>query len=169
VYSDIQLISGSVVLVVVTLVSVELLSLIIRRAAKIAGAGSTVLRDLREGFRIIALVIIISGILSLTGLASEFTALTLTGVAGVALSLALQNTLSNVISGVLLITDGVIRLGDHIEYSSVKGQVVRVALRNSWIKMEDGSIAVVSNSSLSGGPLINRSATERLKKKYAVQ
>ncbi|MDA4118901.1 MAG: mechanosensitive ion channel family protein, partial [Thaumarchaeota archaeon] len=88
------------------------------------------------------------------------------GVMAVAISLALQTTLSNVISGILLFNDGVIRLDDTIEYSSTRGTVVRVGLRNTWIKTEEGTIAVVSNSSLSSGPLVNRSATERLNRKY---
>ena len=164
---DLYLAIGSLSIVVVTFVVAEVFSLIVRRAAKIAGAGKTVLRDIREGTRIIALLIAISGILTFTGLASEFTALTISGVAGLAVSLALQSTLSNVISGILMINDGVIRLGDSIEYSGIKGKVVRVALRNSWIEREDGSIVVVSNSSLSAGPLANKTATERLKKKYS--
>jgi small conductance mechanosensitive channel len=168
VLSDLQIVTGSAAIIVITVVAVEALSLFIRGAAKIAGVGRTVIRDIRDGMRVIALVIIISGILSFTGLASEFTALTISGIAGLALSLALQTTLSNIISGILMINDGVIRIGDRIEYSGIKGVVVRVALRNCWIKQDDGSLAVVSNSSLSGGPLVNRTAEERLKKKYAI-
>jgi small conductance mechanosensitive channel len=105
----------------------------------------------------------------LTGLASEFTALTLSGIGALAVSLALQNTLSNIISGIFLFSDGLIHLNDIVEYSSVRGKVVRIALRNTWIKMDSGEIAVISNSLLSGGPLINHSATARLSKKYAIE
>ena len=108
-------------------------------------------------------------ILSLTGLASEFTEITISGIGALAVSLALQNTLSNIISGILLFHDGVIHLNDTVEFGSVKGKVVRLALRNTWIKMDSGKIAVISNSQLSGGPLINHSATERLSKKYAIE
>lgn len=167
--SDLSLVVGSATIAVVTIVGIEALSVIIRRAAKIAGVGQTVLRDIREGMRVLAIIITVSAILSFTGLASEFTALTISGIAGLALTLALQTTLSNIISGILMINDGIIRIGDRIEYSGIKGEVVRVALRNAWIKQDDGSIAVVSNSSLSSGPLVNRSATDRLKRKYAVQ
>lgn len=166
--NDIFIVSGSVTIVVVTLLGMELLSLAIRRAAKVAGASPTVIRDVREGTRVLAILIVISAILTFTGLASEFTALTISGIAGLAVSLALQTTLSNVISGILMLNDGVIHLGDSIEYSGIKGKVVRVALRNSWIQQEDGTIAVISNSSLSSGPLVNKTATERLKKKYAI-
>ncbi len=150
------------------LVAEELVSLVTRRAAKAAGAGSTVLRDIKTGTRLIAFVLIFSNVLNLTGLSSLFTTLTISGILAVAVSLALQTTLSNVISGLLLFNDGVLRLGDVIEYGGTKGRVVRIGLRNTWIKAELGHLVVVSNSSLSGGPLANHTATERLKKKYAI-
>ena len=166
--SDLSLFIGSATIAVVAITLIELLSLVIRQAAKRAGVGPTVLRDIREGMRVIAVIATVSGILTFTGFASEFTALTISGIAGLTVSLALQATLSNVISGILMINDGVLRIGDRIEYSGVKGVVVRVALRNAWIELDDKSIAVVSNTSLSGGPLINHSAVERLKKKYKI-
>jgi len=147
----------------------ELISFVVRRAARKARADPTVLRDIRTSMRLIALVLIISETLTASGLSSEFATLTISGILAVAISLALQSTLSNVISGVLLFSDGVLRLGDMIEYSSAKGKVVRIGLRNTWIKTEPGHLVVVSNSSLSGGPLVNLTATERLSKKYAFE
>jgi small-conductance mechanosensitive channel len=164
-----DLVAGTAVVAVVTFFIEELISIIIRRAAKTAGVGPTVIRDVGTALRVIAVLVVFSEILSLTGLASEFTALTISGIGALAVSLALQTTLSNVISGILLFQDGVIRLNDVVEYGSVKGKVVRVALRNTWIKMDSGMIAVVSNSNLSGGPLINHSATARLSRKYAIE
>jgi len=146
----------------------EVINFVITRAAKRAGANPTLVRDVGAGLRIIAIFVVVSGILTLTGLASEFTALTISGIGALAVSLALQTTLSNVISGILLFYDGAIHLDDTIEYSSVKGRVVRLALRNTWIKTDSGTIAVVSNSSLSSGPLINHSATARISRKYAI-
>jgi small conductance mechanosensitive channel len=151
------------------LVAEELISFVIRRAAKAAGAGSTVLRDIKTGTRLIASVVIISNVLNLAGISSLFTTLTVSGILAVALSLALQTTLSNVISGLLLFNDGVLRLGDTVEYGGTKGKVVRVGLRNTWIQSDPGQLVVVSNSSLSSGPLTNYTATERLKKKYAIE
>jgi small-conductance mechanosensitive channel len=63
----------------------------------------------------------------------------------------------------------VVRLHDTVEYGSVKGKIVRLALRNTWIMMDSGTIAVVSNSQLSNGPLINHTATARLSKRYAFE
>jgi small-conductance mechanosensitive channel len=162
-------VSGIVVLAVGVVLFEEFVGLIISRAAKLAGASPTVARDVRVSLRVIAALVIISGILSITGLASEFTFLTISGVGALAVSLALQTTLTNIISGILLFTDGAIRLNDEITYSGIKGKVVRVALRNTWIMKEDGELVIVSNSSLSSGPLINHTAAPRLKKKYAFE
>ncbi len=145
----------------------ELASFIIRRVAKRAGAGLTVLGDIKTTLRLVALVLVVSNVLGLAGLSSLSTTLTVSGVIAIAISLALQTTLSNVISGLLLFSDGLIRLEDQIEYGGTRGKVVRIGLRNTWIMTEAGLLAVVSNSSLSGGPLVNHSATARLSKKYS--
>jgi small conductance mechanosensitive channel len=150
-------------------VAEELVSFVIRRAARRASAGPTVLRDLKAGLRLIAIILIVSNALSIAGLSSLFTTLTISGVLAVAASLALQSTLSNVISGLLLFGDGVLRLGDTIEYNGASGKVVRIGLRNTWIKSDLGHLVVVSNSSLSSGPLANHTATDRLSKKYAFE
>ena len=147
----------------------ELLRTVISRAAKSAGAESTVLRDIGTGMRLIAAVVIVSDVLQVTGLASYFTLLTLSGIGALVVTLALQTTLSNVIAGVLLFTDGATRLHDQVEYSGVKGEIVRMALRNTWIKTESGTLVVVGNSSLSNGPLSNHTATTRLSKRYAIK
>jgi hypothetical protein len=52
--SDLQILNGSVIIAVVTLIAVEALSLSIRRVAEIAGVGRTVICDIRDGMRMIA-------------------------------------------------------------------------------------------------------------------
>lgn len=167
--SILELIIGVAVGAVVTILIEEGINRVIRRAAKASGTNPTVIRDIGVAMRVIAVLVIATVILSLTGLASEFTAITISGIGALAVSLALQNTLSNIISGILLFHDGVIHLNDVVEYGSIKGKVVRLALRNTWIRTDSGEIAVISNSLLAGGPLINHTATERLSKKYAIQ
>ena len=130
--------------------------------AKRAGASKTLVRTIRDGIRITWIVIGVASILIITGIASQFQALTVTGLAGLTISLALQTTLSNIIAGVLLFSDKTLRLHDEIAYSGIKGTVVRVGLRSTLIRTQEGSIAIISNSTLLGGPFINYSAEERL-------
>jgi small-conductance mechanosensitive channel len=153
----------------VTVLIEEAISRAIRGAAKKAEVNPVVIRDIGVAMRVIAVLVIVTLILSLTGLASEFMAITISGLGALAVSLALQDTLSNIISGILLFHDGVIHLNDTVEYFGANGKIVRLSLRNTWIKMDSGAIAVISNTSLASGPLINHSAAERLSKKYGIK
>jgi len=137
------------------------LSRLVRRA----GAHAGLARSIREGLTLVWITLAGVAILSLTGIASEFSFLTISGIVGLAVSLALQNTLSNIISGVLLLSDGVLRLDDSVEYSGVKGVVVKIGLRATWVKTDRGDIAVISNNYLVNGPLVNHTATQRLERK----
>ena len=165
---SLELVIGVVVGTFVMVLIEEGINRVIRRGAKKAGTNPTVIRDIAVVMRVIAVLVIVTVILSLTGFASEFTTITISGIGALAVSLALQNTLSNILSGILMFHDGLIHLNDTVEYGSVKGKVVRLAMRNTWIRMDSGKIAVISNSLLSSGPLINHSATERISRKYAI-
>ena len=130
--------------------------------ARRAGASRTLVKSIGDGIRVGWIVIGVAGVLIITGIASQFQALTVTGLAGLTISLALQTTLSNIIAGVLLFSDRTLRLHDEIAYSGIRGTVVRVGLRSTLIRTQEGNIAIISNSTLLGGPFINYSAEERL-------
>jgi len=130
--------------------------------ARRAGASKPLIRSIRDGIRIVWIVIAVAAVFIVTGIASEFQALTLTGLAGLTISLALQTTLSNIIAGVLLFSDKTLRLNDVISYSGIKGTVVRVGLRSTLIRTEEGNIAIIGNSTLLNGPFTNYTAEERL-------
>jgi small conductance mechanosensitive channel len=143
----------------------ELLIRLITRGAKRAGASADLIRSVREALSILWVIFVAVGLVSVTGIGSIFSFLTLSGIAGLAISLALQNTLTNIISGILILSDGVLRLHDSIEYSGVKGRVEKIGLRATWVKTDSGDIAIISNNYLANGPLVNFTASERLERK----
>ena len=143
----------------------ELLVRVITISAKRAGVSQGQLRTFKEGLTFVLMVLAIVAVVRVTGLTSEFTTLTISGVVAIALSLALQTSLSNVISGILLLLDNTLRIDDLIEYSGIKGQVVKIGLRSSWVKTSEGNIVIISNSQIANGPLTNYTAGERLMKK----
>jgi len=133
-----------------------------------AGASKAVAHSANQWLGVLIFVGAVAGVAYLTGLSSDITTLTISGIAGLAVSLALQTTLSNIISGALLINDGIIRLGDDIQYGGpggVRGEVVKLSLRTTWIRTPSGVITIIGNSNLSAGPILNYSATARLEKK----
>ena len=143
----------------------ELVIRLITRGAKRAGASTDLVRSVREALSILWIVFAGAGLVVVTGIGSIFSFLTLSGIAGLAISLALQNTLSNIISGILILSDGVLRLHDSVEYSGVKEKVVKIGLRATWVRTDGGDIAIISNNYLANGPLVNFTASERLERK----
>jgi small-conductance mechanosensitive channel len=160
---------GSAVIIAVLALLGEGTSRVIRRFGKRAGLRETTLITIRDLSRVIWVLLAVVGVAFYTGLASDLTVLAVSTVGGLILSLALQATLSNVIAGIFMLEDGTLRVGDEVTYSSIKGTVIRIALRTTWIINEKGVIVAVSNSNLMGGPLIIHTATTRLVPKYHLE
>ena len=147
------------VAVIVSLVQV--VSFVMQGIAKRAGASAGLLHTIRDEMALISIILSFWSVISIAGLTSEFTTLTLSGIVGIIISLALQSTLSNMIAGVLLFHDKMVRLGNEIQFGGVRGTVVRIALRSTWMRTQDGNVVTVGNSNLSAGPLVNFSAAGR--------
>ncbi len=160
-----QLLIGSIIILAGSWLITFSLGKLIRGIATRAGASHAVIQNISDVMFVIWVVIAISGVATFTGLASVFAALTVSGLVGLVITLALQTTISNVISGIFLLSEGSIRADDEIEFGGVRGIVVKTALRNTWIRTKEGKFVVIGNTTLSGGPLINHSATERLNRK----
>ena len=137
----------------------------VTHAARRAGVTQGQVRLIKEGIRSIFAVLAIIAVVNISGLTSDITTLTISAISAVVLSLGLQATLSNVISGFLVLLDNTLRISDSIEYGGIKGEVVKIGLRNVWVKTAEGNLVIISNSQIANGPLINYSASERLLKK----
>ncbi len=157
-----EIILSSVIAVILTFVAIQGLGLVIRSVARLAGATPALLRSLGEVITVIWVLLAATEILSITGLASQFTTLTVSGIIGVAISLALQSTLSNIISGFLLFRDKAIRLGDEIQFGGIRGKIVQIGLRATWVRTQEGNVVLIGNSTLSNGPLVNFTSLGRL-------
>ena len=83
------------------------------------------------------------------------------GVAGLALSLAAKDTLSNLIAGVLLIMDRPFQVGDRIELwnapreTGTWGDVIEIGLRATKIRNPDNLVVVVPNNEIMRRDIIN--------------
>lgn len=100
------------------------------------------------------------------GYTSLYSSLTLSGIIGIGITLALQSTLSNFLSGIWLLRDNVLRLGDNIKISGFEGTVIKLSFRSTWLKTTEGHIVIMSNSTLYNGPFTNLTAKERLSEKF---
>ena len=78
------------------------------------------------------------------------------GVSSLAIALAAQDTISNIISGFLIMVDRPYRLDDTIKLpSGEKVKVLDIGLRRSKFSAEDGAIIIVPNLELSKSKITN--------------
>ncbi len=88
--------------------------------------------------------------------------LTTLGVTSLVVSFALQDTLSGLASGVLLLSDQPFQTGDWINAGDTEGIVLDVNWRTSRIRTRNGDVVIVPNSELAGVAVLNYSAPESL-------
>ena len=93
------------------------------------------------------LVVVFSGIAALDQLGVPVSGLlTGAGVAGLAISLAAQSTLSSLIAGITLVLEHPFGIGDYIILSSVEGTVEDISFRSTRIRNLDNVVITIENS-----------------------
>ncbi len=86
--------------------------------------------------------------------------LAILGAAGLAIGLALQGSLSNFASGVMLVFFRPFKIGDFIEAGGVAGTVEEIGIFNSTLKTGDNCVLIVPNSQIYSGTIKNLSARD---------
>ncbi|WP_203258382.1 mechanosensitive ion channel family protein [Hyunsoonleella ulvae] len=85
------------------------------------------------------------------------------GVAGLAIGLALQGTLSNTFAGVVISFRKRIQLGNWVETNGYSGEVIDVNLKEFVLKEADNNVVVIPNKMILENPLKNYSLTTRMR------
>jgi MscS family membrane protein len=83
------------------------------------------------------------------------------GVGGVAVALAAQKTLENVIGGISLILDQALRVGDTLKLGNVLGTVESVGLRSTTIRTLDRTLVSVPNGQIATMSIETLSARDK--------
>src|SRR2546429_9139223 len=82
--------------------------------------------------------------------------LTAFGVGGLAVALALQDSLANLFAGMHLLADQPIRVGDYVRIAdSIEGHVVDIGWRSTRVRMLQNTIVVVPNKRVAESVVVN--------------
>jgi len=121
-----------------------------RRTQSFRGVPAAISMTLR-------IIVALSGFfLALSGAGIDLTKITiLLGAFGVGIGFGLQNIVNNFISGLILIYERPIQVGDTIEINTLLGEVKSIGIRSSNVRTFDGAEVVVPNSILVSDQLIN--------------
>jgi len=102
----------------------------------------------------VILIIGMIGILQTTGLDLSFFTI-LTGAIGIGVGFGLQTIFSNFISGIIILIERPLKLGDRIEVGNVSGNVQNISVRATTIITNDNVAIIIPNSDFISKQVIN--------------
>ncbi|TXD50291.1 MULTISPECIES: mechanosensitive ion channel family protein [unclassified Polaribacter] len=85
------------------------------------------------------------------------------GVSGIVIGLALQGTLSNTISGIVLSFRKNLNIGNWVESTGYSGEVIDINLNYFVIKEADNNMVVIPNKTILESPFKNYSLTTKMR------
>ncbi|MBW4551590.1 MAG: mechanosensitive ion channel [Aphanocapsa sp. GSE-SYN-MK-11-07L] len=100
------------------------------------GALSFVLLLQAYGIDIISLTVVLGGL-------------------GVGIGFGLQEITKNLVSGITLLLEGKLQVGDFVEFNEISGYIKEISLRSTIIRTFDGGDIVVPNSNLTANQVLN--------------
>jgi small conductance mechanosensitive channel len=116
----------------------------------------------------VVLTITVVAVLSQFGVQTT-SLIALLGAAGLAIGLALQGTLSNVASGVMLLILRPFRVYEKIKAGDVAGTVREIGLFRTEIVTEDGNFVSIPNATLFSGIIVNVSRENTRRTNFTVE
>jgi len=85
----------------------------------------------------------------------------LAGAFGIGIGFGLQNIVNNFISGLILLYERPIQIGDTVEVGTLTGEVKRIGIRSSTLRTFQGAEVIVPNASLIAEKVVNWTLSDR--------
>lgn len=107
-------------------------------------------------------ILLVGFFFALAGLGVDMTKFTiLAGAFGVGLGFGLQNIINNFVSGLIVLFERPIRVGDVIQLDDTEGVVERIGIRASFLRTIHGSEVIVPNAKLISERVVNWTYSNR--------
>lgn len=149
----------NIVQFIVIVLSFFVLSALAGKAAKRAFANSTRLSTLLQDFLVVStrrLVLFVGIFVGLSALEVNVgPVLAVVGAAGFVIAFALQNSLSNFASGILMLIYRPFDISDFVNVAGVSGKVESMNLLSTQLRTPDNQLLVIPNNSVWGDVITN--------------
>jgi small-conductance mechanosensitive channel len=123
---------------------------VLKRTALDAGAQYSIARI--SGY----IIIVFGFYLALNAVGLSLTSLAVVaGAIGIGIGFGLQNIIQNFISGIIILAERPIALGDRVEVGGVAGTIAKINLRSTEIISNDNITTIVPNSNFITNPVTN--------------
>ena len=132
----------------------------VRRSIIKANVDATLSRFLSSIVYMVLIVFVVLTALSALGV-NTTNFLAILGAAGLAVGLALKDSLSNFAAGVMLVFFRPFRMGDYIEAAGISGTVVSIKIFNTILRTSDNRVITVPNALIYADTITNFSAEDK--------
>ena len=110
-------------------------------------------------------VLLVGFLLGLGALGIDLTRITiLAGALGVGVGFGLQNVVNNFVSGLILLFERPIQVGDSVQLGTLVGEVKRIGIRSSTVRTWEGAEVIVPNASLVSDQVTNWTLSDRMRR-----
>jgi small-conductance mechanosensitive channel len=107
-------------------------------------------------------VLLLGFTLALSAAGMDFTRVALfAGAFSVGIGFGLQSVVNNFVSGLILLFERPIQIGDMVEVGTLCGEVRRIGARSSTVRTFDGAEVIVPNANLISEPVVNWTLSDR--------
>ena len=101
-------------------------------------------------------VLLLGFLMALAAAGVDFSKVTLLiSALGVGIGFGLQNLVNNFVSGLILVFEHPVQVGDVVEVGPLSGEVQKIGFRASILRTADGADVIVPNSELIGSRVVN--------------
>jgi small-conductance mechanosensitive channel len=108
-------------------------------------------------------IVFVAFILALSLLGFEMTKLTIMlSALGVGIGFGLRSIVSDFVSGIILLFERPVRVGDYIEFNNESAQIKNIGLRASKVRRLDKAEIAIPNSTLTNNPITNWTFSDRI-------
>ena len=146
----------AVIVFIIGIVAVKIITKIISRFMKKSTVDNAAVVFLVSFIRVVLYTIVIVSALTLVGVPMS-SIIALIGAAGLAVSLALQNYLSNLAGGFIILFSKPFKSGDMIEIDSTTGQIKSINILYTKMLTSDNKTVLIPNGKVADAKIINYS------------
>lgn len=146
--------AGGLLILVIGLQVAKRIAALAERGLTRAEVEPTAVLFLRKVAYVLLLVVLILAVLQIFGVPMT-SMIAVLGAAGLAIGLALKDSLSNIASGVMLVTLKPFKVGDVVNIAGEVGKVEAVSIFQTRLRHADNKTIVLPNSLITGDSIIN--------------
>ena len=143
-----------IIILIVGLIIVKLIKEVLKRILRKSKRDEAM-----SGFIVSLVNIVLEIIVLITALATmginTASIIAVIGTCGVAIGLALKDSLGNIASGIMIIFNKPFKKNDYVEIAGEEGRITNINLFNTTLKTDDDTVIIVPNSEAVNNPIIN--------------